>query len=231
MDRQQPSISIAFRFVRFILNLISHPFIKKVGGEQNLKREGPFIIAANHASHIDWLFFLGRFTFITNRYVHFFATSEHYRNPFFRYLVQLAQGIWVEKGVAEARSLLIALKYLKKGRILGIFPEGRRSRDGKILQGMRGVAYLVLLAKVPVIPVGLVNTHKVLPFGAAFIRPARCAANIGEALMFDGFYDDFDEAMNKNDRERIKDIEEQIVEIIMKNIARLSGQVYPYSSK
>lgn len=226
-SKKNSFFSIKYKLTRFLFFLASLPFIKKIGGIKNLFREGPYIIAANHASHIDWLFVFNRFTAIIKRHIHFFATTKYYSNPLFRTYVNWSQGIWTDPKI-QARSLLTALQYLKHGEILGIFPEGTRSPDGKIKKGKSGIADLALLAKVPVVPVGLIGTHNVLPKGAAFPRFARCEANIGGPLEFKEYYKDYDEAVDSKDSDRIKKIEEEVIRKIMREIARLSNQEYPF---
>jgi len=225
--KKSSSFSISYKLIRFLVILISLPFVKKINGAENLLREGPFIIAANHASHIDWIFFFPRFTAIIKRHIHTFAQTKYYNSPLFRAYVNGSQGIWVDPNIT-ARSLLTGVQYLKHGEPLATFPEGTRSPDGKIRKGNIGTAILILQAKVPLVPVGLVNTHKVLPKGAAFPRFARCEANIGKLIKFDSFYKDYDDAINQNNREKIREIEEKVTQIIMKEIARLSNQEYPY---
>ena len=219
--------SIKYKIVRFFFYLPLLPFIKKIRGIQNLPGEGAFIIAANHSSHIDWLLLLCNLTGVLNRHFHFLATIKYRSNPLFKFLVELTRSVWVDLK-EQARSLLITLKYLRDGEIMVIFPEGTRSPDGKIRKGKAGVAALALQAKTPVVPVGLVNTHKILPRGAFFPRFIRCKINIGEPLKFDSYYEDYDEAIAQNDQTKILEIEEKIVRIIMKEIAKLSGQKYPY---
>ena len=118
--------------------------------------------------------------------------------------------------------------HLKENEIIGIFPEGGRSPDGKIKKGKPGVAILALSTKVPVVPVGFVNTQKVLPMGSIIPRPARCEVNIGEPLKFENYYKNYDKAIQHNNQIKKADIEEKVVRIIMQDIARLSNQEYPY---
>jgi len=224
---RKESFSLKYRFVRILLILLSLPYIKKINGTQNLLKQNPYIIAANHASHIDWAFFYNRFSAITKRHVHCFATIKYYNVPFFNLYVTLSQSIWMDPR-QPVRSMYAALEYLKHGEIVAIFPEGTRSPDGKIKKGKTGVAALVLQAKVPVVPVGLIGTDKVLPKGAVLPRFARCQANIGEPMRFDTFYKEHDEAVDQNDQDKILEIEEKVTRIIMKEIARLSDQEYPY---
>jgi len=159
--------------------------------------------------------------------MHFLAKTAFYNNPFQKFITELTQSIWMEKD-EESRAMLIALEYLKKGEIVGIFPEGGRSLNGKIREGHPGAAFLALAAKVPVIPIGLINTYKVWPKGKSFPQFARCEMNIGAPLEFKEFYNEYDRAISQKDKAKIREIEEQVVRIIMKEIARLSNQEYPF---
>ena len=225
--QKKQNFCLSYRLIRFLFILASLPYVKKISGTENLIREGPFIIAANHASHIDWLFIFNCFTAIMKRHAHCFATIKYYDNPFFRLYVDLSQCILMDPK-AGLRSLLTALEYLKHGEVVEIFPEGTRSPDGKIRKGKTGTAALALTAKVPVVPVGLIDTHKVLPKGAAFPRFARCEAHIGKAMEFKEYYKEYDEAISQNQAEMVLEIEEKVIRIIMQEIARLSNQEYPY---
>lgn len=218
-------LSLKFRLVRFFLFLIVFPFIKKIRGLQNLPKEGGFIVASNHSSFFDPLIlgvFLSRFL---NRYVHFLAYHELFSYPLVKFVIELAESIRVEPK-EEAKSLLIAQKYLRDGKTISLFPEGTRSYDGKIKKGKTGAAALALSAKVPVVPVGLINTYKILPRQKLLPRPARCEMNVGEPLKFEPYYEEYDEALNQNDQEIILELQEKVVRIIMKEIARLSNQEY-----
>jgi len=226
-SQKSDSFSLKYRLTRLIFFLPSFPFVKKIMGFQNLPGSGPFIIASNHSSHFDWIVLLIYLTRYLKRHVHFFSTIKYASNPLFKYLVKTSQGIWMDPK-EPARSLYVGLQFLKHGKIVVVFPEGTRSPDGKIRKGKTGVAALALLAKVPVVPVGLINTHKVLPRGAAFFRLARCEANIGKPLTFDNYYKDYEEAVDQNDLDRVLEIEETVVRIIMREIAKLSNQEYPF---
>ncbi len=226
-DRGHNPITWKLRFVRFMVYLAFLPFIKKISGIRNLPKESPFILAGNHMSHIDG-FLLGTFgTRYLNRNMHFLATTKYYHHPVFHFLAEITQSIWTDWR-EPARALLIALDYLKRGEVVGIFPEGIMYTDGKLKKGKSGVAALALLAKVPVVPAGLIDTDKVLPSGKVFPRPARCKVNIGAPVEFKDFYREYDEAKEQNDHEKIKEIEERVMNIVMREIARLSNQEYNY---
>jgi len=97
--------------------ILGLPFIKNIRGRQNLRRDGAFILAANHASHLDWLLMFMRFASIMQRYIHTFATTKYYRNPAYRFLAESTQIIWMDTKI-PARSIYTALQYLKHGEIV-----------------------------------------------------------------------------------------------------------------
>ncbi len=220
-------LSIKFKIIRIVCLIVFFPFVKRIRGIENVPLDRSFILASNHASFMDGLFLTIYLTRPLKKNVHYLSFYINYRNPFFRLLMETAKNIKIEPK-KESKALLIAIKYLKEGKVVGIFPEGIRSPDGRIRKGRTGVSTLALRAKVPVVPVGLIGTHKVLPKGAAFPRFARCEANIGEPIRFDAFYKDYDEAIDRNDQDKVLEIEENVVRIIMKEIARLSNQEYPF---
>jgi 1-acyl-sn-glycerol-3-phosphate acyltransferase len=219
--------TVKFRLVRRFFLIVLSPFLRRINGKQNLRQQGPYVIAANHVSHLDWLLLQIHISKIIKKYIHFIATSKYFNNRIYRFLVEITQSIWRDEN-APARALYIALQYLKHGEIVSIFPEGTRSPDGKIMKGKSGAAAFALLTKIPVIPVGLTNVHKILPRGAFIPRPARCEINIGKPLTFEAFYEEHDGAVNQHDLKKIAEIEEKVVRIIMQEIARLSNQEYPY---
>ena len=224
---EKDRFSIAYRLVRFLFFLLYFPFVKKINGIQNFPLEGAFIVASNHASIIDSTLLGAFLTRILDRHMHFLALAKYYSNPLTRYILELTQSIKMKKG-EEARSLFTALGYLQHKEIIGIFPEMYRSPDGKIKKGKSGVASLALTAKVPVIPVGLLGTYQIMPRGKFILRPARCEINIGAPLEFNEFYDEYNKAMDQKEQAKIAEIEEKVVRIIMKEIARLSNQEYPF---
>ena len=99
-----------------------------------------------------------------------------------------------------------------------IFPEGKRSPDGKLQKAYNGSAKLALKAKVPVLPVGIIDSHEVLPKGKILPRLKRCEVKIGKLMYFYKYY-------NKKPNEKIY---LQITRKIMKEIAKLIGQKYNY---
>jgi len=95
-----------------------------------------------------------------------FVAKSHQSNPFYRTIVNLLDGIWLNRYEADTQALRIARAYLKNGGIFGIAPEGTRSSTGELIPGKTGAAYLADISKVPVQPVAIYGTegagHRIL---------------------------------------------------------------------
>jgi 1-acyl-sn-glycerol-3-phosphate acyltransferase len=106
---------------------------------------------------------------------------------------------------------------LGEGKLLGIYPEGTRSKDGRLHRGHTGVARVALRAGVPVIPVGLIGTREVQPVGARLLRPfRRITVRIGPPLDFSAYAGREDERI----------VLRQVTDEVMEAIRHLSGQEY-----
>jgi len=222
-----PPLSFRFKIIRFFVLLLLSPFRKKINGIENLPLGHPFIIAANHASYVDGYIIHAYLSKIINSYIHFLTYRIFFKIPLIGLTLRVGKAIRVDMK-EEAKSLFIVLQYLQNGEVIGIFPEGRRSETGKIQKGRPGVALLALKAKVPVVPLGLVNTNNILPRGKFLPRLVTFEINIGKPLDFSQYYSDYDEAINQNNSEKMTEIEAKVVKSIMLEIARLSKQEYPF---
>ena len=119
-------------------------------------------------------------------------------------------------GRASEAALRAGLKILHRGELLAIYPEGTRSPDGRLYRGKTGVARLALEAKVPVVPVAMIDTEKMQPPGRLIPRVMRPGVRIGEALDFSR-YEGLEE-----DRYVLRSVTDEIVYALME----LSGQEY-----
>jgi 1-acyl-sn-glycerol-3-phosphate acyltransferase len=136
----------------------------KVTGMERVPRTGPVIMAANHLSVVDSLII----PIVTARPVYFLAKNEYFKAPLMRTIMTGLNQIPVDRsgGRASLMALDAALPVLQEGQVLGIFPEGTRSPDGRLYRGRPGVAKLALDAGATVLPVGLLGTDTVQPIGA-----------------------------------------------------------------
>lgn len=173
-------------WIGFFNNLILKGYLgAEYYGLQNLPENGPGIVAANHFSHLDGLLINGASAYRSRREVVFFAAQDVYENNFlFRTMCNIVDCIPVRRNQTDRASLLKAIRLLKNGKLFGIFPEGQRSRDGKIGEAKDGVAILALATGCPVIPVGIVGTYEALPRKAKFIKPVNVSLSIGKPLVY-----------------------------------------------
>src|SRR5689334_14507286 len=155
------------------------------------------------------------------RKVAYLAKAEYFTSPgiggwFSKMLFTAVGALPVERETSRAAQAALdtALGVLRDGGAFGIYPEGTRSRDGRLARGKTGVAWLALTAGCPVVPVGVVGTDRVQPIGARWPRPRRVSITFGEPLTFPEFAG---QAAKGRPRREVTDR-------IMAAIAELSGQ-------
>lgn len=170
-----------------IVKAIFRPWIV---GRRNVPVQGAAILASNHLSFIDSIFL----PLMVDRPVSFLAKSDYFTGKgikgwatkvFFKATGQLP--IDRSGGKASEASLNTGLGVLGKGSLLGIYPEGTRSPDGTLYRGRTGIARMALEAKVPVIPVVMVDTDTMMPIGKRLPRVMRVGIIVGEPLDFSRF--------------------------------------------
>ncbi len=182
------------------------PLIKKflkinVKGIENIPLHGGCILAANHKSHLDPLVL----NTISPRPVLFLAKEELFKPPLFGSFVKNAGAIPVSRNGRDIKSLKLALKALKDNQCIGIFPEGTRMPPGKFGKAQSGVGLLATRTGVPVIPVFISGTEKILPRDYKFPKLFKYDINIsvGKPIFFSKD-NDYKEASQKIMEEIIK---------------------------
>jgi 1-acyl-sn-glycerol-3-phosphate acyltransferase len=160
-------------------------------GLERVPKDGPVILASNHLSFIDSIFL----PLVVDRPVVFLAKSEYFTGRGLKgwatkMFFQAAGQLPIDRsgGKASEASLNTGLRVLREGRILGIYPEGTRSPDGRLYRGRTGVARMVLEAGVPVVPVAMIGTAEVMPIGTRLPKVRRVGIVFGEALDFSRFH-------------------------------------------
>jgi 1-acyl-sn-glycerol-3-phosphate acyltransferase len=189
-------------------------------GLENVPADGPAILASNHLSFSDSIFM----PIMVHRKVTFLAKAEYFTTPGFkgwlsRKLVTGLGQVPIDRAGADAASaaLITGTRVLDSGALLGIYPEGTRSPDGRLYRGKTGVARLALEAGVPVIPVAMIGTDKIQPTGRILprLRP-RPGIRFGAPLDFSRY------AGMAGDRF----VERSITDEIMYELMQLSRQEY-----
>ena len=175
-------------------HLVAGPLLKStfrpwVTGVEHVPSKGPVILASNHLSVIDSIFL----PLVIDRRVTFLAKKEYFTGKGAKgWLTRqffLATGMLpIDRsgGAASEASLKTGLEVLSRGQALGIYPEGTRSPDARMYRGRTGVARMImeLGATVPVVPVVMVDTEKVMPIGTSIPRVRRIGVVIGEPIDF-----------------------------------------------
>jgi 1-acyl-sn-glycerol-3-phosphate acyltransferase len=199
-----------------LLKLIFRPWVR---GMENIPTSGAAILASNHLSFSDSIFL----PLQSRRPVVFLAKSEYFtgkgiKGALVRWFFLATGQFPIDRsgGKASEASLNTGLKVLSQGSLLGIYPEGTRSPDGRLYRGRTGIARMVLEAKVPVIPVAMIDTEKVQPIGKRLPRVRRIGIVVGKPLDFSRF-----EGM---DGDRI--VLRAITDEIMYELMKISGQEY-----
>lgn len=198
------------------MRLIFRPWVV---GMENIPKDGAAILASNHLSFVDSIFL----PLMTKRRIYFLAKSEYFSGKglkgYFTKLFMEATGqlpIDRSGGKASEASLNTGLRVLSEGKLLGIYPEGTRSPDGIMYRGRTGVARMILEGHVPVIPVAMIDTEKVMPIGSKLPKIRRLGIIVGEPLDFSRYQG------QEGDRFILRSITDEI----MYELNQLSGQEY-----
>lgn len=163
-----------------------------VRGLENIPSTGPVLLASNHLSFADSLVI----PIIVPRKVAFLAKSDYFTGTGVKGTISRLwfEGIGMlpvdrDDSKAALASLDTALEVLGRGEAFGIYPEGTRSRDGRLYRGRTGVAHLALTANCPIVPVGLRGTEKLQPIDARLPRIVPVTVDFGEPIQVDGRFE------------------------------------------
>lgn len=191
-------------------------WVGKIEGLHNIPKEGPIIVACNHESYFDFLCFSA----ISPRKIHYLAAEKFFTSRLWKPLMQITGQIRVDRGNPDKSKVFGQIfSALEQGRMIGIFPEGTRSRDGKMLKAFTGVAQIALKAKVPILPVGVKGTYEIMSPHDKFPKFNKKAhLHIGEPMHFKEFYD----LVHTDKHFRI------VTDKVMVTISNLCGKKYPH---
>lgn len=199
--------------VRTLLRLGARP---ETTGFEHVPETGGFIVASNHLSFLDSVIIQA----LLPRQVRFFAKADYWtqkgiKGKIMRGFFDDVGSIPVERGdhSASVTALKQLVDFIESGDGVGIYPEGTRSRDGRLYRGRTGVGWLALTTGVPVVPVGLIGTDRLQPPGKNIILPRKFEIRVGEPIQV--------EHMGPKHGLPIR---RQTTDTIMEKIAELTGQ-------
>ncbi|MEV8285320.1 lysophospholipid acyltransferase family protein [Streptomyces niveus] len=199
-----------------VLRLLFRP---RIEGLEHIPADGAAIVAGNHLSFSDHFLMPA----IIRRRITFLAKAEYFTGPgvkgrltasFFRGVGQIP----VDRSGKEAGKAAIreGLGVLGKGELLGIYPEGTRSHDGRLYKGKVGVAVMAIRGQVPVVPCAMVGTFEIQPPGQKIPNIRRVTIRFGEPLDFSRY------AGLENEKAAVRAVTDEIMYAIL----GLSGQEY-----
>ncbi|HEX6339190.1 MAG TPA: lysophospholipid acyltransferase family protein [Jiangellaceae bacterium] len=199
-----------------ILLAVYRPWVE---GAENVPASGPAIIAGNHLTVVDSLFM----PLVIERRVTFLAKSDYFtergvKGWFKRIFFGGTGNVPIDRsgGKASEAALRTGLKILERGDLLGIYPEGTRSPDGRLYRGRTGVARMALEARAPVIPIAMIGTFEMQPPGRIIPKVRRPGVRFGKPLDFSRYYG------METDRYVLRAVTDEIMYALM----QLSGQEY-----
>ena len=189
--------SVLAFFLRIVFKIC---FKAEIAGLNNVPKEGSVILAANHMSNFDPPF-LGSFS---PRPVHYMAKIELFQNKIFAKIISALYAFPVKRGAADKGAIKQATSILKNSEVLGIFPEGTRSKTGEVGKGEVGVALLASMTNAAVVPVAITGTNEMFSKEKTFPKLKLIFA---EPIKFEG---------NRKNREELEMFSDKIIEEIKK---------------
>ncbi|MFC8259109.1 MULTISPECIES: lysophospholipid acyltransferase family protein [unclassified Streptomyces] len=199
-----------------LLRLLFRP---RIEGLEHIPEEGAAIVAGNHLSFSDHFLMPA----IIKRRITFLAKAEYFTGPGLKgrltaAFFHSAGQIPVDRSGKDAGQAAIreGLGVLSKGELLGIYPEGTRSHDGRLYKGKVGVAVMAIKAQVPVVPCAMVGTFEIQPPGKVVPRIKQVTIRFGEPMDFSRY------AGMENQKAAIRAVTDEIMYAIL----GLSGQEY-----
>ena len=214
-------MSVGYWLTKYTLGMaLKILFRPRAWGVKNVPRHGPVILASNHLSFSDHFF--GPLP--VPRKVTFLAKSEYFTGRGLKGLISKAffgglGQIPIDRagGPASEQAIRTSLQVLADGQVLGIYPEGTRSPDGRLYRGKTGVARLAIESVAPVVPCAMIDTFQFQPPGTIWPNPRyRPGVRFGAPLDFSRYHD------QQTNGELLRTITDEI----MQAIAKLSGQEY-----
>lgn len=192
---------------------------QKVEGLEHIPTTGPAILASNHLAVAD-SFYL---PLVVRRRITFLAKSEYFtgkglKGRFIAWFYTVAGQVPIDRTDADSAqgALDTAVRILDQGKLLGMYPEGTRSPDGRLYKGKTGLARLALQTGVPVIPVAMIGTDVVNPPGSKMWRFGRVTVRIGKPMDFSRF-----DGLAGN-----RFIERAVIDEVVYELMQMSGQEY-----
>jgi long-chain acyl-CoA synthetase len=201
--------------IRTVLKLILKVYGRiSSSGVENLPPKGPYIIAPNHLSNADAPAVMSAMPWSIGSQTFFLGITKFFGGPITSRIAKVIQVIPVDMDAKLYSALRLSAFVLRQGKVLLVFPEGSRSRDGTIKEFKKGVGIIAKELNVPIVPVAIRGTYDMLRPGRYFPRPARVSVSFGKTVSpGDRDYDEI-----------VKDLYEKVVKMLEGHEREMEGE-------
>jgi 1-acyl-sn-glycerol-3-phosphate acyltransferase len=158
-----------YTFAKNVVKIVLLPFYRaKAIGIEDFPKEGGVLICSNHINNLDPPI-VG---IASKRDIHFMAKEELFQIPMLKGILPKVHAFPVKRGLSDREALRKGLAVLKEGQVLGLFPEGTRSKDGQLGEGLAGAGFFALRSKATVLPCAIIGPYKMFrPVKIVFGKP------------------------------------------------------------
>lgn len=171
---------IAYKAIRLIVVTASLGYTRtKVVGRHNIPRQGAFVLAPIHRSNIDTPLAAA----VSSRRLRFMGKDSLWKIRPIGWLISVLGAFPVTRGTADREALKRCITVLEMGEPLVLFPEGTRQSGPTVMPLFDGAAYVAVKAGVPIIPLGIGGSERVMPKGKKMIYPRKCVLVVGEPIV------------------------------------------------
>jgi 1-acyl-sn-glycerol-3-phosphate acyltransferase len=207
-------------FLRYLIApIIRRVWVHSVEGLENIPTRGPIIIASNHESYLDFLCFWA----ISPRKVQYLAAEVFYKSKFWRPIMIATGQIKVDRQNKDKEKAKEQAHYILMNKgVLGVFPEGTRTRSGEMGKAYIGVTRIAIKAQVPIVPVGIIGTYEAWPAHRKLPRFKKCKIKIDKPIIHHEHFD----------KEHVEEsLLRHLTDELMLVISNLTGKEYKHHYK
>ncbi|MBD3246474.1 MAG: hypothetical protein GF333_05625 [Candidatus Omnitrophica bacterium] len=213
-----------FKTIRLATFFFFRLWIKELEGFDRIPEGRSALLVSNHLSYYDFLILGALF----RHHIVFLAVNKIRATPFIRWFTKLHFVVYVDRDHPGPVFFKQVMRHIQAGKLIVVYPEGSRSRTGKMLRPKPGFVKLAMRANIPIIPVAMRGTYEILPPQRKIPRFRKCAVRVGNRMYISPNNPEFTDVFFAEPREKISDLsKEQIEEVavrVMEKVRMLAGE-------
>lgn len=219
-----------FKYTRLLVYVGFRLWLRKIHNAERLPQKGPAIIVSNHTSYYDWSVLSAVYN---RKYLVFLGAQELLTRSIVSWLMRLNILIYIDRNKPGISYFREVIRRLRQDNIVVIYPEGKRSKSGKMIEPKTGFVKLAIATGVPVIPMGMKGAYDILPPHKKIPRLRKCEIFVDQPISIDKnnvlFKDIF--SRERNAKNLSDEDHKKIAIRIMDRIAKMVGQEWDDTSK